>query len=89
MKLPGIAVATLAITALAGGTALAQATMQPIPNPPEKAPAMGHHGHHHHMKGHHHHMKGHHHHMKGHHHHMKAAAKEDEAAPAPAPATPQ
>lgn len=87
MKLPGIAVATLAITALAGGTALAQATMQPIPNPPEKEhPMAGHHRHH----GHHHHMKGHHHHMKGHHHHhMKAAPKEDEAAPAPAPATPQ
>jgi Spy/CpxP family protein refolding chaperone len=56
MKLPAIAVATLAVAALVGGTAAAQATMQPIPNPPEKAKMhMGgkHHGkgkHHHHMK---------------------------------------
>ena len=84
MKLPGIAVTALAITALVGGTAVAQVTMQPIPNPPEKPMAMGHHGHHH---GKHH---GRHHHMRGHHHHkmMKKEAG-SEAAPAPAPAQPQ
>ncbi|HEY1561755.1 MAG TPA: hypothetical protein VGF71_12840 [Caulobacteraceae bacterium] len=80
MKLPGIAVATLAITALVGGTAVAQVTMQPVPNPPEKPMAMGHHhGHHHHMPAHHHHMRHHH-----HHHMMK-----NNSAPAPAPTPPQ
>jgi hypothetical protein len=75
MKLPGIALATLAITALVGGTAAAQVTMQPVPNPPEKAKPMGHH----HWRHHH----GHHG-MRHHHHHMKAAPAEA-AAPAPAP----
>ena len=37
MKFPALAVAALAVTALVGGTAVAQVTMQPIPNPPEKA----------------------------------------------------
>jgi hypothetical protein len=73
MKLPGIALVTLAITALVGGTAAAQVTMQPVPNPPEKAKAMGHHGRHH---GRHHHMHMHvHHHMHHHMHHMKKAAE--------------
>jgi Spy/CpxP family protein refolding chaperone len=76
MKLPGIALATLAIAALVGGTAAAQVTMQPVPNPPEKAKPMGHH----HWRHHH----GHHHGMRHHHHHMKAAPAEA-AAPAPAP----
>jgi hypothetical protein len=51
MKLPAIAVATFAVAALVGGTAAAQVTMQPIPNPPETAkPHMaGKHHHHHHM----------------------------------------
>jgi hypothetical protein len=54
-----IAVAALAIPSMA----LAQATMQPIPNPPEG-------GHSHHMSGHHHHGGGgHHHHGGAHHHH--------------------
>ena len=79
MKLPGIAVATLAITALVGGTAVAQVTMQPIPNPPEKAKSM------HHKKG----KKGHHvhHHKHMHvHHHVHHTAAKKEAAPATAPA---
>jgi hypothetical protein len=43
MKLSALAVATLAVTAFVGGPALAQVTMQPIPNPPEKAaPAKAH-----------------------------------------------
>jgi hypothetical protein len=42
MKLPALAVATLAVTAFVGGPALAQVTMQPIPNPPEKAMPMKH-----------------------------------------------
>jgi len=73
MKLPGIAVAALAITALVGGAATAQVTMQPVPNPPETAKPMrmGHHHHHMHM---HMHMHMHHHHWRGHHHHMKKAA---------------
>lgn len=84
MKLPGIALATLAIAALVGGTAAAQVTMQPVPNPPEKARPMGHHHwrHHHGMK-HHHGMR--HHHGMGHHHMAKEAPAE---APAPAPAPP-
>ena len=56
MKLQALAATLLAATALAGGSAVAQATMQPVPNPPEKAMSMGH-GHmmkHHMMK---HHMK--------------------------------
>ena len=40
MKLPALAVATLAVAAFVGGPALAQVTMQPIPNPPEKAAPM-------------------------------------------------
>jgi hypothetical protein len=88
MKLPGIAVTALAISALVGGTAVAQVTMQPIPNPPGKEKPMG--GHHHwrHHKGRHH-GRHHHHHLHVHHHHhmhMKAAAPA--AAPA-APANPQ
>jgi len=55
MKLSVLAVTALAATVLMAGSALAQMTMQPIPNPPE--------GMHHHMM-----MKHHHHH---HHHHMK------------------
>ena len=42
MKLQTLAATLLAATALAGGSAVAQATMQPIPNPPEKAMSMGH-----------------------------------------------
>jgi hypothetical protein len=95
MKLPGIAVTALAISALVGGTAVAQVTMQPIPNPPGKEKPMGGHhwrkGHHGHWrKGHHGHGRHHHrhHHLHVHHHmhmHMKAAAP----AAAPAPANPQ
>ena len=77
MKLPGIAVATLAIAALVGGTAVAQVTMQPVPNPPEKPMATMHHHHHVHVH--------HHHHVRHHHHHTM----KKEAAPAAAPATPQ
>ncbi|MBV8594380.1 MAG: hypothetical protein JOZ27_08785 [Caulobacteraceae bacterium] len=73
MKLTALAVAALALTA---GSAFAQATMQPIPNPPDK-PAMGHMGNHH-MRMHH--MKKHH--M---HHHM---AKDAAAAPAAADTSP-
>lgn len=72
MKLQALAAILLAATAF-GGSAVAQATMQPIPNPPEKAMAAGHK---HMMK---HHM------MK---HHMKAKAKaaaDTTATPAPAP----
>jgi len=82
MKFSTLAVAALAVTALAGGAAVAQdappapgpaATMQPIPNPPEtgKDMAMGHRHHMHHAR----------HHM---HHAMKAASAA--AAPAAAPA---
>ncbi len=67
MKLPAIAVATFAVTALVGGTAAAQVTMQPIPNPPETA-KMAHKG------GKHHHGK---HHMPKHHHAKAEAAKAD------------
>ncbi|HEY1448566.1 MAG TPA: hypothetical protein VGF33_08510 [Caulobacteraceae bacterium] len=88
MKLPGIALATLAITALVGGTAAAQVTMQPIPNPPEKARPMAkgrHHGRRHHQ---HTHMHRHYHVHYHAHHHMKAAP---EATPdtGAAPSTPQ
>ncbi len=70
MKLQALAAILLAATAF-GGSAVAQATMQPIPNPPEKSMAAGHK----HM------MK--HHTMK---HHMKAkAAADTTATPAPAP----
>jgi hypothetical protein len=91
MKLPGIAVTALAISALVGGTAVAQVTMQPVPNPAGKTASMGgHHGHWRHHKGRHH--KGrhwhHHHHHWHHHHHMKGAMKAAPAA-APAPASPQ
>jgi len=90
MKLPALAVAAVAVTALLGGTAAAQATMAPVPNPTgsEKSASMHEHGgrhHHHHGKGHHHHGKHHHHHghMKG---HMKSGDKPAEPAPAaPAP----
>ena len=37
MKLQAFAATMLAAGALAGGAAVAQVTMQPIPNPPEKA----------------------------------------------------
>jgi hypothetical protein len=89
MKLPAIAVTALAISALVGGTALAQVTMQPIPNPPEKS--MGHAmGKHHHWHGKHHkHTVKHHVHVHHHvhmHHHMKAKATA--ATPAPDAATP-
>ncbi len=77
MKLQVMTAALLAATALAGGSAVAQATMQPIPNPPEKAMGMGHK----HM------MK--HHSMKK---HMKSGMSKDSMAkpstdttPAPAP----
>jgi hypothetical protein len=103
MKLPAIAVTAVAIAALVGGTAAAQVTMQPIPNPPGPS-TTGHAMGHHHWRGkhrrghgkHHRHMHMHvhmHHHM---HHHMMhkgaMAAPADQAAPAPAdqpaPATP-
>ncbi|MBA3812448.1 MAG: hypothetical protein H0X27_12545 [Caulobacteraceae bacterium] len=54
MKLSTLAVTTLAVTALVGGTAVAQATMQPIPNPGGGSSTMMHHHMHHHMR---HHMK--------------------------------
>ncbi|HEY1878974.1 MAG TPA: hypothetical protein VGG68_03495 [Caulobacteraceae bacterium] len=89
MKLPGIAVATLAITALVGGTAVAQVTMQPIPNPPEKARAMkGGKRHHHHMHMHKHVHMHKHMHMHYHHHAAKTEAA-PAAAEAPPPAQPQ
>ena len=74
MKLQALAATLLATMAL-GGSALAQATMQPIPNPPEKAmSATGHM--HKHMKKHHS--------MKT---HMKAkAAADTSATPAATPA---
>ena len=37
MKLQALAATVIAATALIGGSAVAQATMQPVPNPPEKA----------------------------------------------------
>ncbi|HXV00436.1 MAG TPA: hypothetical protein VG166_08055 [Caulobacteraceae bacterium] len=90
MKLPAIAVTAIAITALVGGTAAAQATMQPVPNPPGPATTpmgghhhMRHHGRHHHM---HHHM--HHHHMHRHHHMGTGPAPAEPAPEAPAPAPP-
>ncbi|MGA2954006.1 MAG: hypothetical protein ABSD80_17410 [Caulobacteraceae bacterium] len=91
MKLPGIAVTALAISALVGGTAVAQVTMQPVPNPPGKEKPMmgGHHGHWRHHKGRHHHWHHHHHHHHWHHHHMKGAMKAAAPAAAPAPASPQ
>lgn len=77
MKLPALAVATLAIAALAGGTAIAQVTMQPIPNPPEKA-APHHHWHsHRHWHAHYHrHWHAHHHNHWHSHRHMKAKSKD-------------
>ncbi|HEY2177997.1 MAG TPA: hypothetical protein VGH15_05395 [Caulobacteraceae bacterium] len=92
MKLPAIAVTAIAIAALVGGTAAAQVTMQPVPNPPGPATTpMGHHHHGRHWRHHHHHMRHHrhmHHHM---HHHMGAGPAPAEPAPAPeapAPTTP-
>ena len=76
MKLPAIAVATLAVTAFVGGTAAAQVTMQPVPNPPGKEAS--HKTTKHHKK----------HHAKKH-HKTTAAAPMTGAAPAAAPpATP-
>lgn len=51
MKFKGLAIATVALAALCAGPVLAQVTMQPIPNPPEKAKAPTAHAH----KGKHHH----------------------------------
>jgi len=68
MRLSALAVTVFAATALVGGTAAAQATMQPVPNPPEAPKVMHHHGWHHHM-------------MR--HHKMHHAMKHDAAAAAP------
>lgn len=60
MKISTLAAATIAATALIGGSVFAQdaapaATMQPVPNPPEAAKPMHHGGHHHkHHRKHHH-----------------------------------
>jgi hypothetical protein len=58
MKLQAMAATLFAATALVGGTAVAQATMEPIPNPPENG--MSSHSMHHHMMKKHHMMKRHH-----------------------------
>ncbi len=50
MKLKALAATVIAATALVGGSAVAQVTMEPIPNPPEKAKPMKKH---HMMKKHH------------------------------------
>src|SRR5258706_12305125 len=72
MKLPALAVATLAVTALVGGTAAAQATMQPIPNPPGSSATSG--VRHYHVHHHHHHWRKH---MR---HPRKMVKKADKAA---------
>jgi hypothetical protein len=74
MRLSALAVTVFAATALVGGTAAAQATMQPIPNPPETH-MMAHHMSHHMMMKHHHMMMKHHH-MMMKHHDAAAAAPE-------------
>jgi hypothetical protein len=48
MKFSTLAVTALVVASVAGGSALAQVTMQPIPNPPEKMKAEGHKAKHHH-----------------------------------------
>ncbi len=64
MKLQAMAATLIAATALVGGNAIAQVTMEPIPNPPENA--MSSHSMHHHMMKKHHMMRKHHM-MKKHH----------------------
>lgn len=47
MKLSALAISTAALAMALGGPVLAQVTMQPVPNPPEKAKAAVHKAKHH------------------------------------------